>query len=99
MRLATGGSGVLQPGALHPDLVDVSAEAAARRRSTCSPCASVRSTMPAVDITFGEFLRAIITADTDAVPTDDRATGWRSWRRSANAASIPAICERSARTA
>src|SRR5689334_14125508 len=26
---------------------------------------------PPVDITFGEFLRAMITADTDAVPDDD----------------------------
>ena len=35
LRLATGGSGVLQPGAIHPDLVVRLADEARRARSTC----------------------------------------------------------------
>ena len=38
---------------------------------------------PAVDITFGEYLRALITADLDAVPNDPLITALRSWNRSA----------------
>ena len=38
---------------------------------------------PPVDITFGEYLRAIITADLDSLPTIGCTTAPPSWRHSA----------------
>jgi hypothetical protein len=72
LRLATGGSGILGPGALHPDLVGrLSAEAAKSAQHVLTMCIRALDYCPPVDITFGEFLRALITADTDAVSDDD----------------------------
>jgi hypothetical protein len=72
IRLATGGSGLLQPGAIHPDLVARLAQEAARSaQHVLLMCIRALDYCPPVDITFGEFLRAIITADTDAVADDD----------------------------
>ena len=72
LRLASGGTGVLQPGALHPDLVGrLSAEAANAAQHVLTMCIRALDYCPPVDITFGEFLRAVMTADTDAVPDDD----------------------------
>ena len=44
VRLATGGSGVLRTGAIHPDLVQRLADRRSSRPSTCSRCASGPST-------------------------------------------------------
>ena len=72
IRLATGGSGILQPGAIHPDLVGrLAAEAAKAAQHVLTMCIRALDYCPPVDITFGEYLRAIITADTDIVPDDD----------------------------
>jgi hypothetical protein len=72
LRLATGGSGVLSAGALHPDLVGrLAAEAAKTAGHVLTMCIRALDYCPPVDITFGEYLRAVITADTDAVPDDD----------------------------
>ena len=72
LRLATGGSGVLEPGALHPDLVArLASEANKAAQHVLTICIRALDYCPPVDITFGEFLRALITADTDAVPDDD----------------------------
>ena len=72
VRLASGGTGVLQPGALHPDLVGrLAAEAAKAAQHVLTMCIRALDYCPPVDITFGEYLRAVITADTDAVPDDD----------------------------
>ncbi|HEX6162693.1 MAG TPA: S8 family serine peptidase [Vicinamibacterales bacterium] len=72
LRLASGGSGVLQPGAIHPDLVGrLAAEAAKAAQHVLTMCIRALDYCPPVDITFGEFLRAVITADTDCVPDDD----------------------------
>ncbi len=72
LRLATGGSGILQPGAIHPDLVGrLAAEAAKAAQHVLTMCIRALDYCPPVDITFGEFLRALITADTDCVPDDD----------------------------
>jgi hypothetical protein len=71
-RLATGGSGLLQPGAIHPDLVQSLAEEAAKSaQHVLTMCIRALDYCPPTDITFGEFLRAIITADYDLVPNDD----------------------------
>jgi subtilisin family serine protease len=71
LRLASGGSGILQPGALHPDLVGRLAEAATKSAQHVLKL-SIRALdyMPPVDPRFGDFLRALITADSDLVPND-----------------------------
>jgi hypothetical protein len=70
-RLATGGTGILRPGAIHPDLVRrLAAEAAKSARHTAQMCIRALDYIPPVDITFGEYLRGIITADSDIVPDD-----------------------------
>lgn len=70
-RLATGGSGILPDGALHPGLVDgLTAEVVKTARQVLTMCIRALDYCPAVDITFGEYLRAIITADADAFPDD-----------------------------
>ncbi|WP_431858099.1 S8 family serine peptidase [Azospirillum sp.] len=71
IRIATGGTGVLPEGALHPDLVGrLTDEACKTARHVLRMCIRALDYCPAVDITFGEYLRALITADRDLVPED-----------------------------
>ena len=71
MRIATGGTGILPEGAIHPDLVNRMAEEAARvSQHILRMCIRALDYCPPVDITFGEYLRAIVTADSDLNPTD-----------------------------
>jgi subtilisin family serine protease len=71
VRLATGGSGVLPAGAIHPDLVRRLAEAAAKAAGhVLTMCIRALDYIPPVDITFGEYLRGLITADFDLVEDD-----------------------------
>jgi hypothetical protein len=73
MRIATGGSGVLQPGEIHPDLVGRLADEASKSAShILNMCIRAMDYVPPVDITFGEYLRALITADADLMPDDTR---------------------------
>ncbi len=70
-RIATGGTGVLPAGQLHPDLVNRMADEAAKSAyHVLHMCIRAMDYTPPVDITFGEFLRALITADYDLVPDD-----------------------------
>jgi hypothetical protein len=72
LRLSTEGTGVLNPGAIHPDLVGrLADEASKTAQHVLTMCIRSLDYCPPTDITFGEFLRAVITADTDAVPDDD----------------------------
>lgn len=72
VRLATGGTGVLPDGAIHPDLTRRLAETAAKVAGhVLTMCIRALDYIPAVDITFGEYLRGLITADFDLV-ADDR---------------------------
>lgn len=72
LRVATGGSGVLPAGELHPDLIDLlSKEAAKTAGRVLQICIRALDYCPPVDINFGDYLRALITADADMV-TDDR---------------------------
>lgn len=72
MRLATGGSGVLAAGALPDILIDHLAEEAAKvARQFLSICIRALDYCPPVAITFGDYLRAMITADRDMVPEDE----------------------------
>jgi hypothetical protein len=71
LRLATGGSGVLAPGALHPDLVErLTVETCKAARHVCRMCIRALDYCPPVDITFGDYLRALITSDLEFVAND-----------------------------
>jgi hypothetical protein len=71
IRLATGGSGVLPPGELPTDLCDVLSERAATLAGQfLSVCVRAIDYCPPVGLTFGDYLRALITADRDLVPDD-----------------------------
>lgn len=73
LRLASGGTGVLPLGELHPDLVNRLAQEAAKAAGhVLNMCIRALDYCPPVDITFGHYLRAIITADFDLVPNDVR---------------------------
>ena len=72
VRLATSGSGVLTPGALHPDLVRRVADTASTTATHVSDmCVRAFDYLPPVDITFGDYLKALVTADHDVYPSDD----------------------------
>jgi hypothetical protein len=72
LRLATGGTGVLPQGDIHPDLVERLAQEAAKTAGhLLQMCIRALDYCPPVDLNFGDYLRALITADFDLV-TDDR---------------------------
>ena len=71
IRLATHGSGVLPPGDISHDLQSELAEKASRLASQfLTICIRAIDYCPPVGITFGDYLRALITADYDVVPDD-----------------------------
>ena len=71
IRIATGGSGVLPEGALHPDLVNRLAREAARAADhVLTICIRALDYCPPVDITFSDYLRALVTADANTVAED-----------------------------
>jgi hypothetical protein len=72
-RIATGGTGVLPDGDIHPDLARRFADEAVRLSQRVLNM-SIRAVdyLPPVDVTFGDFLRALITADADFFPEDPR---------------------------
>lgn len=73
LRIASGGTGVLPPGDLHPDLIHRMAEEASKAAShLLNICIRAIDYCPPVDVTFGDFMRAMITADSDIVPEDTR---------------------------
>ena len=85
-RIATGGTGLLPEGNLHPDLVNRLADEAAKAAShLLTMCIRALDYVPPVDLTFGEYLRALITADYDLVRNDDRryrlsvVSAFRDW--------------------
>jgi hypothetical protein len=71
IRLATGGTGVLPKGEIPQDLVNrLAREASKTAGHFLNMCIRALDYCPPVDITFGEYLRALITADRDLVPED-----------------------------
>jgi hypothetical protein len=73
LRIATAGSGVLPQGDINPDLVDrLAGEAASTARHVLIMCIRALDYCPPVDLSFGDYLRALVTADRDLVPDDDR---------------------------
>jgi hypothetical protein len=72
IRIGTSGTGVLPEGALHPDLVNRVTEEARRMAGRClSMCIRAFQYLPPVDVTFGDFLRSVVTADRDLDPADE----------------------------
>lgn len=70
-RLSSSGTGVLPAGAIHPDLAGrLSDEAARISQQVLTMCIRALDYCPPVDLTFGDYLRALITADADLVPND-----------------------------
>lgn len=73
IRIASAGTGILPEGQLHPDLVNRLAEQAAKSaRHILQMCIRALDYCPPLDITFGDYLRAIVTADRDLVAEDNR---------------------------
>lgn len=73
LRIASSGTGILQEGELHPDLINrLASEASKSAQHVLNVCIRALDYCPPVDINFGDYLRAIITADVDLVPDDDR---------------------------
>jgi hypothetical protein len=71
LRIATGGSGVLPGGALHPDLVNrVTNEAIRTADRILRMVVRAFDYLPVVDPTFGDLVRAIVTADRELYPDD-----------------------------
>ena len=71
LRIATKGSGVLGQGNIHPDLVDrLAREASETASHMLLMVFRALDYCPPVDITFGEYLRALITADTEIAAED-----------------------------
>ena len=71
-RISTSGTGELPAGAIHPDLVRrLTAEASTAASHVLTMCIRALDYLPPVDVTFFEYLRALITADLDMV-SDDR---------------------------
>ncbi len=71
LRIATNGTGILAHGAIHPDLVNRLAEEAATTAShILTMCVRALDYCPPVDINYGDYLRALITADKELVSDD-----------------------------
>ncbi len=74
LRLATGGSGVLPDGAISADLTErLAREAADTAGRVLRICIRALDYCPPIDLTFGDYLRALVTADRDVVPEDDKS--------------------------
>ncbi|HVS62345.1 MAG TPA: hypothetical protein VMT85_02455 [Thermoanaerobaculia bacterium] len=73
LRIATQGTGVLPEGDIHPDLVArMAREAATTARHVLHMCIRALDYCPPFGIDFGDYLRALITADLTLVPYDQR---------------------------
>ncbi len=71
VRLATAGTGLLPEGDIPVDLVGrLAKEASKVAGQMLNICIRALDYCPPIDIRFGEYLRALITADTDLVPYD-----------------------------
>jgi len=73
-RIASGGTGRLPDGDIHPDLARrLANEAASTADRVLQMCIRAVDYCPPVDITFGAFLRAIVSADLDFAPNEEES--------------------------
>lgn len=73
LRIASNGTGILNQGEIQRDLVDrLANEAAKAAGHVLTMCIRAIDYCPPIDLTFGDYLRAIITADMDIVADDNR---------------------------
>lgn len=71
VRLATGGTGVLPPGELPHDLqVLLAGKASSLASQFLALCIRAIDYCPPTGLSFGEYLRALVTGDHDLVPDD-----------------------------
>jgi hypothetical protein len=72
IRLASNGTGVLAQGEIDPDLVKrLAAEACNIADKLMLICIRALDYCPPVDLTFGDYLRALVTADVQFNPDDE----------------------------
>jgi len=77
MRIARSAGMALATDDLHPDLANrLAGIAAATAEHFLNICIRALDYCPPVDILFGDFLRAMITADSDLIPNDEH--GYRA---------------------
>jgi hypothetical protein len=86
IRLASNGTGILNQGEIDPDLVKrLSSEACNIADKLMIVCIRALDYCPPTDLTFGDYLRAIITADLANNPDDEEGVrysimeSFRSW--------------------
>jgi len=73
IRMVTGEGERFPDRDLHPDLLNrLTAEANKTAGHVLRMCIRALDYLPPVDITFGDFLRGVVTADSDLVADDDR---------------------------
>ena len=71
-RIATNGTGVLPEGSISRDLVHrLAGEASVIAEHLLHICIRALDYCPPIDISFGSYLRALITADLDIAPEDE----------------------------
>lgn len=72
LRIASGGSGEMPDGDLHPDLVNrLAIEATQTASRVLNMCVRALDYCPPVDLHYGDYLRALITADKELVNNDE----------------------------
>ncbi len=72
IRIATNGTGELPKGNISPDLVRrLASEACVIASHLLHVCVRALDYCPPFDITFGNYLQALVTADLDAAPEDE----------------------------
>jgi len=86
IRLASDGSGILGEGEIDPDLVKrLSSEACEIAQKLMLICIRAIDYCPPVDLTFGDYLKALVTADVEHNPEDEDGLrfalleSFRSW--------------------
>jgi subtilisin family serine protease len=73
IRLATNGSGILPGGEISVDLANrLASEASKTAEHVLNMCIRALDYCPPVNLEFGDYLRAIVTADRDLVRDDNR---------------------------
>lgn len=91
VRLASNGTGILEQGEIDPDLVKrLSKEACEIAEKLMHICIRALDYCPPTDLTFGDYLRALITADVERNPDDEEGVRFAVMESFRNWGIIPA---------